>query len=281
MTGPQVAQLPDGRLHLNHGPIDLIIAATGPDRARAFAQAIARFQTVLTGLVAELPALRQPLGPETRFADPIAQRMARAVRPYGACFVTPMAAVAGAVADEMLAALTRDCRLDRASVNNGGDVAFHVAPGAEIRALGPTGEIRITASDPVRGLATSGWRGRSHSLGIADSVTVAARSAAEADVAATLIANAVDLPGHPAITRVPATQLSPDSDLGARRVTTDVGPLTADEIRAALARGAALARKLTARKDICAAVLTLRGQAQNHMGTICFPYAENGALADA
>ena len=34
---------------------------------------------------------------------------------------------------------------------------------------------------PHRGVATSGWRGRSHSLGIADSVTVVARNAAAAD----------------------------------------------------------------------------------------------------
>ena len=49
----------------------------------------------------------------------------------------------------------------------------------------------------MRGIATSGWRGRSFSLGIADAVTVLAATAAEADAAATMIANAVDLPGHP------------------------------------------------------------------------------------
>ena len=31
---------------------------------------------------------------------------------------------------------------------------------------------RSTHDDPVRGIATSGWRGRSFSLGIADAVTV-------------------------------------------------------------------------------------------------------------
>ena len=66
----------------------------------------------------------------------------------------------------------------------------------------------------MRGIATSGWRGRSFSLGIADAVTVLADRAAAADAAATIIANAVDLPGHPAIVRVPACELAPDSDLG-------------------------------------------------------------------
>ena len=62
----------------------------------------------------------------------------------------------------------------------------------------------------MRGIATSGWRGRSFSLGIADAVTVLAATAAEADAAATVIANAVDLPGHPAIdTRAGAASSRP------------------------------------------------------------------------
>ena len=68
----------------------------------------------------------------------------------------------------------------------------------------------------MRGVATSGWRGRSFSLGIADAVTVLAATAAAADAAATIIANAVDLPGHPAIARRPASELEDDSDLGDR-----------------------------------------------------------------
>ena len=83
----------------------------------------------------------------------------------------------------------------------------------------------IDADDPARGIATSGRHGRSFSLGIADAVTVLARTASQADAAATIIANAVDLPGHPAIVRCPANELQPDSDLGARLVTRDVGAL--------------------------------------------------------
>jgi uncharacterized protein len=76
------------------------------------------------------------------------------------------------------------------------------------------GAIEITRDMPVRGIATSGRHGRSLSLGIADSVTVLAATAAAADAAATLIANAVDLPGHAAVRRAPACSLDPDSDLG-------------------------------------------------------------------
>ena len=271
MTGPQIAMLPDGRrLHMNHGPIDLIVEAFGAEaeRAAAYGQAAERFRTILEELVAELPALRSPLprgGLE--FSGSTARRMAKAVRPHGDVFVTPMAAVAGSGADEILAALVAGRNLERAYVNNGGDSAIFLSPGAEMTlAIAGTGNgfgdrITLDAVSPVRGVATSGWRGRSFSLGIADTVTVLARSGAAADVAATLIANAVDLPGHPAIRRKKASDLQPDTDLGDRLVTVDVGHLTADEARQALKSGLAVAADFKRRGLIEAAALMLNGEA--------------------
>ncbi len=255
--------MPDGRLHLNHGPIDLIIQAWGPDQHRAYEQATARFQTVLQELANELPLLRAPVSTD-RPVGKIARDMADAVVRHSDHFVTPMAAVAGAVADEICRAMCDGLRLDKAFVNNGGDITIHLAAGQQlncaIHAAGDAGRVRLTADQPVRGLATSGWRGRSHSLGIADAVTVTARTAAQADVAATLVANAVDLPDHPEIIRQAANTLSPDSDLGQMFVTTDVGPLTLAEIQAALSAGQTLARKMVRRGEIIAAALFLRGQ---------------------
>lgn len=258
-AGPQVAWLPDGqRLHLHHGPIDLVIAAEGPERRAAFARALLRFDTLLSTLVTELDRLRRVYD-GTPFADPVAHRMAIAVAPYSPSFVTPMAAVAGAVADEILAAMLGP-DLTKVHVNNGGDIAFHLTSGTALTAMGAVGDITIHATDPSRGIATSGWRGRSFSLGIADAVTVVAHSAAAADVAATLIANAVDLPGHPAIKRQPAQELSPDSDLGRRLVTIDVGSLTTDETQSALEAGVATAHDMQRRGLIDAATLCLNGQ---------------------
>jgi ApbE superfamily uncharacterized protein (UPF0280 family) len=246
---PVHRQLPDGRWHFHDGPIDLVLEAFGADRPveAAYAAAWRRFGTVLDELCDELPWLRArstPTSPRPR--DVVARRMAAAVAPFHASrFVTPMAAVAGAVAEEILDAMTSAAPLTRAYVNNGGDIALHLEPG-EAFAVGMVdrldrpelfGRAAIRASDPVRGIATSGWRGRSFSLGIADAVTVLALSAAVADAAATLIANAVDIPGHPAIRRKPARELDPQSDLGDRLVTTEVGRLAGEEIDAALAAG--------------------------------------------
>lgn len=269
MSGWRAAMLPDGRrLHLDHGPIDLIVGAFGDERERAAAydQATGRFATVLDELVGELAGLRRPSARVPRaFAGPTAQRMERAACRFSERFVTPMAAVAGAVADEVLAAMVAGRRLTRAYVNDGGDIAIHLGPGKTIRAaIGGTvhglgDRLTVRAGDPVRGIATSGWRGRSHSLGIADAVTVLARDAATADVAATLIANAVDLPGHPAIARTPAVALSPDSDLGDRPVTTGVGQLSRMEVETALARGAQVADAFVGEGLIAACALFLGG----------------------
>jgi ApbE superfamily uncharacterized protein (UPF0280 family) len=247
---PQQRRLADGRLHLHDGPIDLIVEAFGEMGVaeEAYAAAWGRFVTILDELCAELPLLRADPRAARAPQGAVARRMAAAVAPFRARrFLTPMAAVAGAVAEEILEAMTTGRRLARAYVNNGGDIALHLGPG-ETFSIGlidrpdrPSlfGRATVGAADRVRGVATSGWRGRSFSLGAADAVTVLAGSATLADAAATLIANAVDIPGHPAIRRTPACDLDPQSDLGERCVTVAVGPLTPGETEHALAFGAA------------------------------------------
>jgi uncharacterized protein len=273
MSGPQAAMLADGRrLHLNHGPIDLIVEAFGATREReaAYAQAAERFQTVLTELVDELPTLREAAGPTPRlFQGATARRMEAATSALATGrFITPMAAVAGSVADEVLAAMMPGRRLEKAYVNNGGDIALHLTEGHSLRLTvagtgnGFSDRATVRAEDAVRGVATSGWRGRSFSLGIADAVTVLATSAAAADAAATLIGNALDLPGHPAISRVPARNLVPDSDLGDRLVTRGVGLLSTNDIAAALDAGIREAERLRRSGLIDAAALFLCGESR-------------------
>jgi uncharacterized protein len=280
MIGPVAASTPDGaRLHLNHGPIDLVIEATGGTEAvvAAYDRAWARFRPLLDELVRELPILRRPA---RRDGDPVvgsvARRMATAAARFPDRFITPMAAVAGAVADEIADVMWlgaggwdeapgEPSGLRRCAVNDGGDIAVRLAPGERFvvglvhRPDRPEvlGAATILAADPARGVATSGRHGRSFSLGIADAVTVLAADAATADAAATLVANAVDLPGHPAIERMPARDLEPDNDLGARLVTRSVGALTDGEVDEALMRGLREAEGMRIGGTIHAAVLCL------------------------
>lgn len=273
MRRPQIALLADDRrLHLQDGPIDLIVGADGDEgevRA-AYQAAVTRFTGLLDELCAELPELRRAADPNLcGLQGAVARRMYQAVAPFaGSTFITPMAAVAGAVAEEILGAMLGAARLARAYVNNGGDIALHLIDHATFNVglmdrpdrAGVLRTMTIRADKVVRGVATSGRHGRSFSLGIADAVTVLARTAAQADAAATIIANAIDLPGHPAIVRRPATDLQSDSDLGHRLVTCDVGALSDAEVAAALARGQETAGHLLAANLIEGAVLQLCGE---------------------
>lgn len=271
MTRAIARQFSDGRLHLQDGPIDLIIEAfgTADDVVQAYGAAERRFVTILDELCAELPLLRTEVGTAMRPKGAVAGRMFDAVLPHAMRgFITPMAAVAGAVAEEVLGAMTAATALSRAYVNNGGDIALHLALG-EVFAIGmidrpdrPSlfGKAEIAAADGVKGVATSGRHGRSFSLGIADAVTVLAASAAAADAAATMIANAVDLPGHPGITRQPANHFDPQSDLGKKLVTVAVAPLTEIESARALSAGLDVAENLRKAGLIVAAALHLNGK---------------------
>jgi uncharacterized protein len=260
--------LSGNRLHLQHGPIDLVMKAEGEpaDIKVAYQAAVTRFQSVLGELVREIDLLRQPLScARPALHLPVALRMLGACWPYKTRFITPMAAVAGAVADEIVSLMLQAApKLQTAFVNNGGDIACYVGKGHCLR-IGvvnhllkatPEGALHI---DHPCGIATSGWRGRSFSLGIADAVTVVANNAAMADAAATIIANAVNIENE-AITRQPAQSLDPDSDLGDLPVTTGVGVLCGEQIESALQGGVTVAENLLDQNLIEAAVLSLQGR---------------------
>ena len=274
---PSVEFLSGGsRLHLQHGPIDLIIGADG-NRFNAFFAAQKRFDTVLQSLVDELDDLRMPL--KTGVPEPVgsvAQRMHEAALPFCNRFLTRMICVAGAVADETLEAISRVTPLERAYVNNGGDIALYLTPGAtfDTAIMSHDNQIlsmlRLTYADGVGGIATSGRHGRSQSLGIADAVTVLAHDAATADTAATLIANAVDLPGHSVIRRQPANRANADSDLGDQLVVADCGPLTETEISMALDRGSELAKDFMDKGLIIGTALFLQNRSRT-LGPGYFP----------
>ncbi len=331
---PQVHQSaliqPHGYLHLQEGPIDLVIGVEGSEASIAEAYRVMNraFSGVLSGLVAELSVLREPLiwqFQHGQFDSPVNGVIAN--RMWQCCYqvhtiseqnlqlqslaqpLTAMAGVAGAVADHILTAGRTVAGVSKVWVNNGGDIALHLHGSscfdcgiaglenlqAELfsgldfgcRNLGSVKfgnpspvdricdlqtdtnankngarKIRIKATDAIGGIATSGRHGRSLSMGIADAVTVLAEDAVRADIAATLIANAVDLPEHGAIERVPATELDPDSDLGCNQVVVDVRAISTPDCQRALAAGVAIADTLIKKGFIKAALLALGGQLQ-------------------
>lgn len=296
----QRMQLADSRWHFQHGPMDIIMDARGGSEAVAAAheRAWLRFSGILAELVGELPELRRPVGDGCVLRGPVARRMWHACKPHSQSFITPMAAVAGAVAQELIACY-RVHGVDRAWANNGGDIALHLAPSQFVRVglfsdlsrldvdalevirsqgLQTDGYFEVCSDDLVRGVATSGWRGRSFSLGIADSVTVLARSAAEADAAATVIANAVNI-NDARIARRPACDVKDDSDLGTLPVTVQVPELEPELVVSALQAGLKRANELRAAGLIWSAVMVCQNQivTSSHAATGILSYSGENA----
>lgn len=274
----QQEMLLGNRLHLQHGPINLVVKAYGRDAEvrRAYERAERRLSGMLQSLVDNLSLLRSPDVPAgVRVTDATSRQMISAVKRFKGQFVTPMAAVAGAVADTILVAMKKTDGLHKIYVNNGGDIAVHLAPGQHMQigivptlsAATPDTSLCITGDDGVGGIATSGWDGHSMSQGIADAVTVIAASGAIADVAATLIANRVNCDDE-GIERRPALDLDPDTDLGERLVTVGVGELSEKVINDALDRGEQFARSLVEQGNIKGALLSL----QSHRRTVGLPF---------
>ena len=264
--------------------MDIVIGADpvgphGPAAVEdAHAHAWACFVPLLDELMQEWPVLRLPVQAHQPcpLQGAVARRMWQACLPWAAQhFITPMAAVAGSVAQSLIASYDRP-GVARAWVNNGGDIALHLTPGQSARVglyadlarlpahgwgqdIQLDGAFEVTHAMPVRGVATSGWRGRSFSFGIADSVTVLAATAAQADAAASMIANAVNV-NHPGIVRQPAHSLRDMTDLGDLAVTVDVPRLPAHLVHQALQNGWQCARECQAQGLIAAALMVCQGQ---------------------
>ena len=264
--------------------MDIVIGADpvgphGPAAVEdAHENAWACFVPLLDELMQEWPVLRLPVQAHQPcpLQGAVARRMWLACSPWAAQhFITPMAAVAGSVAQSLIASYDRP-GVARAWVNNGGDIALHLAPGQSARVglyadlarlpvhgwgqdIQLDGALEVTHAMPVRGVATSGWRGRSFSFGIADSVTVLAATAAQADAAASMIANAVNV-NHPGIVRQPAHSLRDMTDLGDLAVTVDVPQLPSSLVQQALQAGWQCARECQAQGWIAAAFLVCQGQ---------------------
>jgi len=284
------------RWHFQHGPIDLIIGADGDSYAihAAHEASWQRFNEVLPELANELTQLQLAVRGDCRLHGPVARRMWQACQPFDSEFITSMAAVAGSVADELITHY-QQTGIQRAWVNNGGDIALYLKPLQSLRiglyadlsqldvaqlqgGLHLDGQFDVSADMPVRGVATSGWRGRSFSFGIADSVTVLARTAAQADAAATVIANAVNVTDT-RVQRQPASALKDNSDLGDRLVTTGVPPLEPALVLHALNAGLRKAQALRADGLIFSAALVCQNQMLNTLNnrhTACYSSDNNG-----
>ena len=215
--------------------------------------------------------LRNPWHKATvQMLEPLGRKMLESVRAVGDKFLTPMAAVAGTIADTV-ADFLFSRGMTKVIVNNGGDIAVRLmAPNGvrvglredvESREFSRTVSLAVPAEKEGAsfGIATSGLGGRSLTCGIASAATVIAGTASMADAAATAVANAsfVDCPG---VVRKPAEEIDPQTDIRGIPVTVGVQDLDLQTRVEAVSRSLALAEKLIAQHLILGAMVAVGGE---------------------
>ena len=164
--------------------------------------------------------------------------------------LTPMAAVAGTIADGVAAFLSRR-GMTRVIVNNGGDVAIRTGSDESVNVGIRPDLIQNAITDIIKlgeeraswGVATSGLEGRSMTQGVASAATIIAGSASVADAAATSIANASYVEDETVIQR-PAEELDEQTDISGTLVTVQAGPFTEEKKDRALMRAMKKAKAL-------------------------------------
>lgn len=257
--------LAPGRMLLQCGPLHMTIDARSGDQPVPGAVEAAEYAALraLADVAAHRALCVRWIGEvgAGEALPPVVAAMVRAVRGTDEPLITPMAAVAGSIADAAADAAFA-AGATRVFCNNGGDIAVRLGPGESARVglhrglqeRTVAGRLLVRAEDGIGGICTSGMGGRSLTCGIASAVTTLAVRAALADAAATLIANHVFV-DHPAVRRLPAEQVDPETDIAGLPVTVSVGELPEEAWTAAGQHGLTEAERLMALGIIRGAVL--------------------------
>ena len=236
-------ELAPGKILFNYGPTTMVVLADkkGEPLTDLIIQAFDIIDSSLTEITKDLPKLKHYPGdidPETLGRLP--KKMLDAVLRTGDPTLTPMAAVAGCISDEV-ADWIFEQGATRVMVNNGGDVALRLAPGENVK-LGIVTSLKtsqmdrvvnIKAEDGIGGICTSGLGGRSFTRGIADGVTVFSSRCIFADAMATHIANCSYVETEN-IARIKAKHVDPNTDIPELEVVLSVEDLKGKEIKQSL-----------------------------------------------
>jgi len=198
--------------------------------------------------------------------EPLALEMVCSALTVGDADLTPMAAVAGTIADAVADYLA-DRGMTKAIVNNGGDIAIRlrgensatVGIREDVRSHEFSHVIRLGSERASWGVATSGLGGRSLTRGIASAATVIAQKASIADAAATAVGNASFVEDRQVI-QENAEKIDPATDIPGIAATCKVGPLKEETRSLSLQRALRRAAELVERKIILGAGVVVDGR---------------------
>jgi len=260
--------LPGGSVLAESGPMRLVISAgigkvvqtkmalKAAEESFGFLERVARHRKFLG---------RHFLESRGEIRDPLVLKMIESVMMVDDEDLTPMAAVAGTIADEV-ADFLFEHGMTKVVVDNGGDVAIRsdrdepitvgIRPDVNDRSVS-----HVIGLDPglrSHGVATSGLGGRSLTTGIASAATVVARTASLADAAATAVANASFLEDEQVFRR-PAEELDPYTDIPGLDVTVKVGSLSEEKKSSAVSKAIRRAEELVRREVILGAFVAVQG----------------------
>ena len=160
--------LDDGRVFFDYGPASMVVTARRGDEdlSDLAASAFPFLRDSLSEIAGALPILRQyPDGMDYSELTGLPRVMAESVLATGEPTLTPMAAVAGTVADAMADWLFAR-GADLVAVNNGGDVALRLGEGRSIRmGILPDLNGRVTEIVEIRAETASAVSARAVSAG--------------------------------------------------------------------------------------------------------------------
>jgi hypothetical protein len=255
-------------MFLEIGPASLVIIGEKDGKPNVFdkEKLVEKVNSILGEIREYLPVLKQKAYKiiNTKHMPDVPRKMVEAVKAIDEASLTPMAAVAGSVADAIKDFLKNECP-DLVSINNGGDISIFNRKGRGLKI--DIGDIHTGESSPYMlnieqlidyGLATSGFGGRSFTLGLADSVTVIAATGAVADAAATFICNYTNTESDKVI-RQKASEIDPLTDIPDDNVTIRINQLNKNDILQALVNGLNIAANIKKQKHIYDAVIKLHG----------------------
>jgi uncharacterized protein len=254
-------------MYIEVGPAGITI--TGEKDGHAFKFEKDKLEGLIRDILQDikecLPILRQKAFRirKTGGLPEVARKMIEAVKMVDEASLTPMAAVAGAVADAVKESYESEA-LDFISINNGGDISIGNTIGRQFRV--GLGDINTGKSTPYIlcvegltnwGIASSGFGGRSFTTGLADIVTVVGRTGAIADAAATFICNNTNTETDH-VKRKIASDIDPLTDIPGELVTVSIGELNKDVIIKALDNGLYKAHNLKKLNVIHESVIVLK-----------------------
>jgi ApbE superfamily uncharacterized protein (UPF0280 family) len=236
------------QIHLAHG---------AAEQSFMYLERIARHRSELSR---PIPVIKTPP------PDTLAIAMVQSANAVGDGDLTPMAAVAGAIADAVADWLF-ERGMTKVIVDNGGDISIRLLENDTVT-VGIRSDVNdrqishivcLDAGQLTYGVTTSGVGGRSFTRGIASAVTVLAATASVADAASTAIANACFVEDS-RILQLPAENIDPNSDLGGTRVTIEVGPLSSEKKLKAIKNARKKAESLLQKGVIIGAFIALENQ---------------------